>query len=76
MLDKARQDRPSPYVTAELFTGNELVNNSGINSLVGEGMAHWNSHELGRAQDKPSPVGEEIVQNMLPFDNAVRSNHG
>lgn len=74
MIDAARKIRPDLYVVAELFTGNEsldnlFMNKLGINSLIRESLNSPNAHEQGRLIHKygGSAVGSFNQPRLRPL---------
>lgn len=69
LIDAARKVRPNLYIVAELFTGNERVDNLyvsklGINSLIRESMQAHNPEELARVCER---YGRQPVGSITPY---------
>ncbi|PAA61923.1 hypothetical protein BOX15_Mlig017645g1, partial [Macrostomum lignano] len=78
MLDRARAVRPDLYVTGELFTGSERLDNIfisrlGISSCIREALSAWSPFELGRQVYKYGgpPVGDLQRERSHPICSAV-----
>lgn len=74
LLGRARQVRPSLYVCAELFTGNEerdmlFVTRLGLNSLIREAMVAWDPAELARITGKYGGQPTGLPQSRIEFSH-------